>query len=101
MLLYREGKFMQTLEGPEIEVQRLREKIRNDPRHGEFTILMEAPIVERSFANWSMGFKKITQDTVVDVPGYYDSDDPSLMSSQFLQDPPRSLALMLSFKSGN
>ena len=90
---------MQTLEGPEIAVKRLRDKIGSDPRHSQFTILMEGPILERSFGSWSMGFKKITQETLINVPGYYDSDDLSLMSSQFLQTPPRSLELLLSFKS--
>jgi hypothetical protein len=46
-----------------------------------------------------MGFKKITQETSINVPGYYDSDDFSLMSNQFLQNPPRSLELLLSFRS--
>ena len=100
MLLYRDGKFMQTLEGPELAVQTVREKIRNDPRHVKFTILMEGPILERSFGGWFMGFKKITRETLIDVPGYIDSDDLGLMSSQFLQNPARSLELLLFFSSG-
>jgi hypothetical protein len=97
MLLYKDGNFMQTLEGPEIAVQRLVEKIRSDPRHRNFTTLMEGTILERSFGSWSMGFKKITKETLINVPGYHDSDDPSLMSSQFLQNPPISLNLLLYF----
>ncbi len=97
LLLYKDGNFMQTLEGPEIAVQTLREKIKRDPRHRKFTILMEGPILERSFGSWSMGFKKITQETLLNVPGYHASDDFSLMSNQFLQNPTRSLNLLLSF----
>jgi hypothetical protein len=98
MLLYRDGKFMQTLEGPRIPVLTLLEKIRSDPRHRNFTLLMEAPILKRSFGSWSMGFKKITPETVINFPGYHDSDDFSLMGSQFLRDPPKSLNLLLSFR---
>jgi hypothetical protein len=59
---------------------------------------MEGPIVERSFESWSMGFKKITKKTLINVPGYFDSDNLSLMSNQFLQNPPRSLGLLNHFK---
>ena len=45
---------MQTLEGPEIAVKTLLEKIKNDLRHRRLTFLMETPISERSFGNWSM-----------------------------------------------
>ena len=88
---------MQTLEGPELPVQTLLEKIKSDPRHRNLTTLMEGPILERSFGSWSMGFKKITQETSINVPGYHNSDDFSLMSSQFLQNPPLSLELLLYF----
>ena len=88
---------MQTLEGSEVAVKTLVEKIKSDPRHSKFTALMEGPILERSFGSWSMGFKKITRETSINVPGYHASDDFSLMSSQFLQNPPMSLELLLHF----
>ncbi len=88
---------MQTLEGPTTAVLTLVEQIRSDPRHHKFSILMEGRILKRSFGSWSMGFKKITQETSINVPGYHNSDDFSLMSSQFLQNPPLSLELLLYF----
>ncbi len=97
MLLYKDGNFMQTLEGPAIAVQTLLGKIKSDSRHSDVTTLMEGPILERSFGNWSMGFKKITQDTPISIPGYHDSGDFSLMSSQFLQNPRRSFDLLHHF----
>ncbi len=92
---------MQTLEGPAVAVQTLLEKIKSDPRHADFSTLMEGPILERSFGNWSMGFKKITPDTPICVPGYQDSGDFSLMSSQFLQNPRRSFDLLYHFTQKN
>jgi hypothetical protein len=97
MLLYKDGNFMQTLEGPVIAVRTLLEKIKSDPRHGDVTTLMEGPILERSFGSWSMGFKKITQETLSGLPGYHDTGDFSLMSSQFLQNPRRSFDLLHHF----
>ncbi len=88
---------MQTLEGPEASVRALVEKIRNDPRHSKFRTLMEGPILERSFGTWSMGFKKIAENTSINLPGYHNSDDFSLMSNQFQQDPHRTLNLLLHF----
>ncbi len=58
---------------------------------------MEGPILKRSFVDWSMGFKKITHETPINVPGYHDSDDFSLMSRQFIKNPPRSLELLRYF----
>ena len=99
MLLYKDGKFMQTLEGPAPAVRSRLEKIRSDPRHEKFTILMDGPILERSFESWSMGFKRITRETSINVPGRIDSDDFSLMSRRFLENPPSSLELLLAFKN--
>ena len=92
------GEVHADLRGPQETRSTLLEKIRSDPRHRNFTLLMEAPILKRSFGSWSMGFKKITQETVINFPGYHDSDDFSLMGSQFLRDPPKSLNLLLSFR---
>ena len=86
---------MQTLEGSEVAVKTLVEKIKSDPRHSKFTALMEGPILERSFGSWSMGFKTITQETLTEIPGYHNSDDFSLMGRQFLENPPRSLELLI------
>jgi hypothetical protein len=89
---------MQTLEGPEMAVKSLVEKIRSDARHHHFNILMEGSILERSFSQWTMGFKRMTGEPLLDERGYFDSDDLSLMSRQFLQHPPASLGAFLSFQ---
>ena len=95
MLVHKDGKFMQTLEGPGDAVRTLVETIRKDPRHHKFTTLMEGPILNRAFGNWSMGFKAITPEILTEIPGYHDSDDFSLMSGQFLENPPRSLEFLI------
>lgn len=60
MLLYRAGRFIQVLEGPEDEVRALVTTIQNDPRHTGMRVLIEEPIAERQFADWTMGYEPIS-----------------------------------------
>lgn len=57
LLLYRDGFFIQALEGEESVIDALFKKIRKDQRHSDVLLLFKEPIDERSFAEWSMGFK--------------------------------------------
>ncbi len=98
MLLYKDGNFMQTIEGPAEAVRALVSKVKTDPRHHRFRVLMEGPILQRSFDNWSMGYKKIAPGKSLDLPGYTNTSDLSFMSEQFIQSPFESLRLMLSLK---
>lgn len=59
MLLYRGGRFVQVLEGPESVVRDLLERIRADARHTGLRVLFEEPLEARNFAEWSMGFEPI------------------------------------------
>ena len=56
-LAYRNGHYLQILEGVEAQVDSLFEKIQADPRHQDVAQLFNAPIHERSFPDW--GFKLI------------------------------------------
>jgi len=58
LLLYRNGTFTQVLEGGELEVRALLEKIQRDPRHQSFSIRLEQFIENRSFPNWSMAYSR-------------------------------------------
>lgn len=67
MLLYKGGRFMQVLEGPEEEVKALVEKIKSDPRHNDFKVIHESREHEREFEQWSMGFANLHE--LQDVEG--------------------------------
>ena len=78
MLLYRAGRFVQILEGPEPEVRALVERIGADPRHTAMRTLMDEPIERRAFAEWTMGYEPIAppgerpegfRDTFADLEG--------------------------------
>lgn len=60
MLLLSEGNFLQILEGEEAAVLATFARIQKDQRHKAIYELLRAPIAEREFANWKMGFKALT-----------------------------------------
>ncbi|WP_334148216.1 BLUF domain-containing protein [Microbacterium sp.] len=71
MLLYRDERFIQVLEGSASAVRRLAETIRRDQRHHGMRVLLEEPLDARRFADWTMGYRTL-QD--IDAPaGFRDS----------------------------
>jgi hypothetical protein len=98
MLLYKDGNFMQFLEGPKEAVLSLMDKIKRDPRHRGVIVLIQEERAEREFADWEMGFKKLNAETPLEVPGYSDFLDLPLTSEQFLLNPSKSLKLLLNFR---
>ncbi len=99
LLLYKDGNFMQLLEGPEQAVRTTMEKIKVDPRHRSVRVLMEEETPKREFGNWSMGFKKLNAGSTVDIVGYSDFLDVPLTSDKFLLDPSKALRFLLIFKA--
>ena len=53
-LLHHDGSFMQCLEGDEAAVRTAYARIERDQRHGGVMVLLDEPITERSFPDWSM-----------------------------------------------
>jgi len=70
MLLFRDGAFMQALEGPKDAVLRLFDNIRRDKRHECVVVLYEGPLESRLFPDWSMGFKSPSEEEMAKVEGY-------------------------------
>jgi len=99
MLLYKEGNFMQCLEGPKKIVLALLAKIQSDPRHRDVIVLLSEEKVEREFSEWTMGFKKIGRNTAREIPGYSDFLNFPLTSGQFQLNPSKSLQLLLCFRN--
>ena len=55
-LLFNAGVFAQVLEGPLDAVEATFERIQQDDRHGDVSLLALEPIAQRSFSGWAMGF---------------------------------------------
>lgn len=53
-LVYDGGEFLQVVEGPEEELDRLLGELGRDTRHHSIEIIERKPIEERSFAGWTM-----------------------------------------------
>jgi hypothetical protein len=69
MLLYRDGNFLQVLEGPASVVDSLIQRIRRDPRHAGVIVVSRKNIEERQFQEWSMAFRNMSKD-VTSQEGY-------------------------------
>jgi hypothetical protein len=76
MLLYVDGHFIQTLEGEEDDVDAAYEQIRNDPRHRDVDVALREEIEERHFAEWTMGFTRLSAEDAAATPGFNDYLDP-------------------------
>ncbi len=54
VLMRHEGRFFQAVEGARVDLDRLMARLRADRRHVNIRILVDAPIAQRLFADWSM-----------------------------------------------
>lgn len=61
-LYYGNNRFFQYLEGEEHEVRRTFERIKADDRHRAIITLIEEPIDERTFSDWSMKYVPLSVD---------------------------------------
>jgi hypothetical protein len=71
MLLHGNGTFLQVLEGDESVVDSLMTAIAQDPRHTGMTIVRRESVTERQFDGWSMGFERVTDESLKSVPGLH------------------------------
>src|SRR6187399_1577333 len=55
-LLYQDGSFFQYFEGPEAGVEQVYSRIKSSRRHRGLIELVAAPVNQRHFSTWSMGF---------------------------------------------
>lgn len=62
MLVYRDGDFLQILEGEADPVLKTYQRISRDSRHGRILTLDDSSIDTREFSDWSMGFKRISRE---------------------------------------
>jgi hypothetical protein len=73
-LMFNAGCFAQVLEGPKAAVENTFERIQQDERHGDVSVLSFGPVADRSFDRWSMGF---VGESVADAEQYGNIADQS------------------------
>lgn len=99
MLLYKDGNFMQVLEGAEEVVRKTHTRIASDPRHVGLITLLQGPQKERQFPDWSMGFRDL--GTSLPKPsGYSEFLNSPLTGQEFAANPSRAQKLLMTFKKG-
>lgn len=97
ILLYKEGDFLQLIEGERPAVEKLFATIRKDTRHGSVTILIEEECTQRLFSDWSMGFRDLSDPELLNLPGYSDFMNTPLKAKSFKDHPDDALKLVAIF----
>jgi len=98
ILLYKDGNFMQVLEGERAVVLATKARIDADPRHHGVLNLLEVEIETREFGVWSMAFRDLATVQAAQVPGYDEFLNTPLTDPRFAQDPSTSQKLLTMFK---
>lgn len=98
MLLYKDGSFMQVMEGPEENVFRLYNRILEDPRHKGIITLLKGPLEKREFGNWSMAFQNIDKLSPEDRAASSSFLNEPFTKEAFGPNPHNAMKLLLSFK---
>lgn len=88
MLVYSLGNFVQILEGSAENVKGVYHSITQDSRHFGILKLIDKTIKCRSFSEWSMGFRTMNENCVLDLKAICQSSlsndeaqkDPTLMA---------------------
>jgi len=99
MLLYKDGNFIQLIEGAQDQVQALYARIAKDERHRGVEVVFEGDVGERLFSDWSMGFRDLADPALLTLPGFSDFMNRIGSSASGRRDPEGCLALLGLFRS--
>lgn len=98
MLLYKDGHFMQVLEGDEADVMKIFADIENDTRHKSVDVLRTEYIQHRDFPDWTMGFRHVDKIGLSTMPGFTRFLEHDFKSEYFSEDSVEAHAMLLAFK---
>jgi hypothetical protein len=98
LLLYRGGNFMQLLEGDEAQVRATHARIERDPRHRGVMTILQQPVSERLFDDWSMAFGNLDDPEMAALDGISGFLDRDFTDPAYLDDANRGLSLLRSFR---
>ena len=98
MLLYKDGHFMQVLEGDEASVMAIFADIEVDARHTNVRTLREEYIQFRSFPDWAMGFTNIDTIDPSTLHGFTEFLERDFSAEYFCRYSHEAHAMLLAFK---
>lgn len=98
MLLYKGGNFMQVLEGPAEQVDKLFEIIKKDARHKDVFVISRETIPVRQFPSWEMAFRNLDNPAIQNEPGYSQFLHDEFTDEIYQKNPLRAYIMLLTFK---
>ncbi len=98
MLLYCNGTFLQVIEGEDQVVADLFARIQKDSRHESIQMLSRRSIESREYADWSMGFERVTDERLKSVKGLKDFSSEDFNFEYLAGNEPVVAALMEHFR---
>lgn len=96
-LVYGDGQFMQIIEGEEATLAMLYARLLQDGRHGQVFKFADKPILQRSFADWSMAFRPISAEQFRELRGYLTPEQLNLRGPHLSATDDMLLQMMKSF----
>ena len=97
LLLYRDGCFLQLLEGEEAVVEATFRRIGQDRRHHQVESLFRTECKQREFGHWYMGFHTPRPEELARFPQFAPVFDPAFDVSQLIIAPQDGLAMLTAF----
>ena len=85
VMLYADGHFIQTLEGPSDKVEETLVRIERDTRHRNVYAVLREEIETRTFPDWSMGFEAVSGQEATSLPGFNDYLEGKPMSEESIK----------------
>ena len=98
LLLYKNGHFMQVLEGDEANVMKIFASIERDSRHKNVDVLRAEYIQYRDFPDWSMGFENVDKLDLATLHGFTPFLDKDSTTEYFSADTVEAHRMLLAFK---
>lgn len=95
LLLYRDGSFIQVIEGPESELRQLYRNINSDPLHYNVTTILDEPTAGRIFPSWHMGYARMQKTP--DIEGFNRILQDALILREFSEDASDAKHLLATF----
>jgi hypothetical protein len=89
------------LEGDEKDVEEIYEAIVNDQRNTGNIVMVKENINERTFPDWSMGFKHLTSQDKASIKGYSEFLDRKMEPEEFANKSNNILDLLFQFRKYN
>lgn len=98
LLLYHNGNFIQTIEGPHKAITRLYSNICRDRTHHNVITLVNEPVIKRNFPDWQMGFFSLNHQELSTVKGFNGTFHKPIFANDISFGDSRAMQLLSTFR---